>query len=50
MQNSSRVVARQGARELTPEEVEKVTGRGPFHTAETLPNPAAPHGDGDFRE
>lgn len=53
MQNQSRVIVRQGARELTPEEANQVNGSGKkpeaIHTVQTF-NPVTKQTDGDFRE
>ena len=42
-----RVLARVGARELTPEEVARVAGAGPQHTNVITFNPATGQRDGD---
>ena len=42
-----RVLARLGARELTPEEVARVAGAGPQHTNVITVNPATGQRDGD---
>jgi hypothetical protein len=43
----SRVLARVGARELSPEEVARVAGAGPEHTNVITVNPATGQRDGD---
>ena len=42
-----RVLARVGARELTPEEVARVAGAGPQHTNVITVNPVTGQRDGD---
>jgi hypothetical protein len=42
-----RVLARVGARELTPEEVARVAGAGPEHTNVITVNPVTGQRDGD---
>ena len=42
-----RVLARVGARELTPEEVARVAGAGPQHTNVITVNPTTGQRDGD---
>lgn len=44
---NSRVLVRRGARELTLEEVEYVSGSVGTTTACSGPTPTHPHGDGD---
>lgn len=44
---TGRVLARLGARELTPEEVARVAGAGPQHTNVITFNPATGQRDGD---
>lgn len=43
-----RVLSRTGARELTPQEAERISGSGPFQTIQTIGKNGM--GDGDFRE
>jgi len=45
--NSDRVLGRTGARELTPEEVDRVSGSGPEHTNVITFNPVTGERDGD---
>jgi hypothetical protein len=44
---NNRVLARKGARELTPEEVLRVSGGGPLHTNVITFNPTTGQRDGD---
>ncbi len=44
---NKRVLSRTGARELTPEEVERVSGTGPLHTNVITFNPKTGERDGD---
>ena len=45
--NNDRVLGRTGARELTPEEVARVSGSGPYHTNVITVNPVTGQRDGD---
>jgi hypothetical protein len=44
---NKRVLSRTGARELTPQEVEQVSGSGPLHTNVITFNPKTGQRDGD---
>jgi hypothetical protein len=44
---NGRVLGRAGARELTPEEVERVSGSGPYHSNAISINPKTGQRDGD---
>jgi hypothetical protein len=44
---AERVLGRRGARELTPEELERVSGSGPEHTNVITINPKTGARDGD---
>jgi hypothetical protein len=46
-QTTSRVLSRMGARELTPQEVERVSGSGPQITNVITLNPKTHQRDGD---
>ncbi|MFZ0773979.1 MAG: hypothetical protein WCA49_07140 [Candidatus Sulfotelmatobacter sp.] len=45
--DNNRVLIRKGARELTPQEVELVSGSGPYHTNVITVNPQTGQRDGD---
>ncbi len=45
--DDNRVLSRTGARELTPEELERVSGSGPQHTNVITFNPSTGQRDGD---
>lgn len=47
MRNENRVLGRQGARVLTPEEVQRITAKGALHTNNISINPLTFVLDGD---